>query len=319
VEHLRCLFTPFSLVATLAVAAFHCAAGERAGGMMAGSEPASEGGGGEGEGHHPGRLGILGGSESVCGVGWAGYSSLHERILATGEGGIVSFRPDPWRGYANQLLGISSAFAVALLTDRAFFIDDGGSFSRIFHSPHIRWQEVGAARLAAQRRRSSTGIRSMGSSTGEEEAREGGIEGSLDGLDDGIFVWDDLKDCDAEASISETADAWDLSEMLGSFDQVEISTNILWWPNLFRNPLYSDLVSSWGMRSTDDFFSCAMSYLLVPAEALDGALEPLRAAMSRSSFTVGIQLRLNHETVGCAEAGAEAESHIPPIFATKSF
>ena len=30
----------------------------------------------------------------------------------------LHFKPDPWRGYANQLLGISSALATALLTQR---------------------------------------------------------------------------------------------------------------------------------------------------------------------------------------------------------
>lgn len=281
---LRCACAPCFLVVILAMVAVHCAAAERAGRVGGAS--------GDGAEDDDGRVGIHGGgggSSSVCGIGWAKYASLHERILATGEGDIVSFKPDPWRGYANQLLGISSAFAVALLTERAFFIDDGGSFSRIFRSPHIRWEDAGGARLAAERHRSSTFRASSGLAEEEEDGR--------DGLNEGIFVWDDLKDCDGEASISGTADAWDLSEMLGPFHEVEISTNILWWPHLFRNPLYSGLVSSWGMRSADDFFSCAMSYLLVPTDVLAGALEPLRAAMSRSSWTVGVQMRLNHETV----------------------
>ncbi len=51
----------------------------------------------------------------------------------------IFFRPDPWRGYANQLYGISSAMAIALLLDRALIIDDE-DFARLFYSPFIDWK-----------------------------------------------------------------------------------------------------------------------------------------------------------------------------------
>lgn len=221
------------------------------------------------------------GNASVCGAGWPEYAALHNRIISGGEGRFLAFKPDPWRGYANQLLGISSAFAVALLTDKAFLIDDGedGAYTRLYHSPHIRWDALEAAR----------GAREGGGGGGEEE--------EWDSPRPGVFVWDDLKDCESEHPLAQTADSWDLSEMLGSFSYVEIGTNTLWWPYIFRNPRYHEVISSWGMRSSDDFFSCAMSYLLRPTPALEEALAPLRSRMARVRHTIGIQLRLNRETV----------------------
>ena len=40
------------------------------------------------------------------------------------------FEPDPWRGYANQQLGIVSALALALLSERALLIHGGFWYQR---------------------------------------------------------------------------------------------------------------------------------------------------------------------------------------------
>ena len=79
------------------------------------------------------------GADERCGNGWLEYADLHERII-TGKDAqrYVYFRPDRWRGYSNQLLGISSMFALALVTDRAFMIESS-HFTRMFYSTHIRW------------------------------------------------------------------------------------------------------------------------------------------------------------------------------------
>ena len=47
----------------------------------------------------------------VCGNGWSWYAEMHREMLAGQRNArYLTFKPDPWRGYANQLLGISSGF-----------------------------------------------------------------------------------------------------------------------------------------------------------------------------------------------------------------
>jgi hypothetical protein len=195
----------------------------------------------------------------VCGSGWAEYGVLHREMIAGKRPGkYVTFKPDPWRGYANQLLGISSAFATALLTKRALLIQDD-ELAVHFFSPFISWY---------------SGL----VDTGEEE-----------------MLYDAIKDCDAH-DLWTSLSRIDLEDLFPSHaHNVSISTNILWPSQLFSNPRYRDEVASWGLASRDSFFSCSMSYLLRPTIRLRRALAPLLQSI-RGKYSIGIQLRLNPET-----------------------
>uniref|UniRef100_A0A7S4U7I8 GT23 domain-containing protein n=1 Tax=Guillardia theta TaxID=55529 RepID=A0A7S4U7I8_GUITH len=193
------------------------------------------------------------GADERCGNGWLEYADLHERII-TGKDAqrYVYFRPDRWRGYSNQLLGISSMFALALVTDRAFMIEPS-QFTRMFYSPHIRWN----ASLSH---------------------------------DTEIRYVDDMKDCDANAAL----DALMMADLYSLYPEsvLSISTNVLWWPSLFRNPRLAHRVEQWGLADPDAFFGCAMKYLFHPSKELQQALEPLLEQI-RGKYTVGMHLRLN--------------------------
>jgi len=54
----------------------------------------------------------------VCGNGWSWYAEMHREMLAgQRDARYLTFKPDPWRGYANQLLGISSGFLFTRLME----------------------------------------------------------------------------------------------------------------------------------------------------------------------------------------------------------
>ena len=195
----------------------------------------------------------------VCGRAWPEYVRLHRDMLAgVRPGRFLTFKPDPWRGYANQLLGISSAFAAALLTDRALLLRDD-VLAAHFSSPFIAWR--------ADRALSS-----------EPEA-----------------LFDSIKDCDTQDLW--TSLAWvDLDEMFPrNVSNVSVSTNVLWTPQLFANPRYQSKMETWGLSGLDSFFSCSMSFLLRPTFRLRRALAPLEQQL-RGRYSIGLQLRLNPET-----------------------
>ena len=174
------------------------------------------------------------------------------------SGLYLIFKPDPWRGYANQLLGISSALAVALLTNRALLIHDD-ELAAHFSSPFISWHSQGPAAAADE------------------------------------LLYDAIKDCDAHQLWAELVST-DLQSMFPpSKQRVALSTNILWSPQLFANPRYAQEVASWGLASQDAFFSCAMAYLFRPTLRLRRALAPLQRQV-HGKFSIGLQLRLNPET-----------------------
>jgi hypothetical protein len=188
-----------------------------------------------------------------------------------------------WHGphclQGNQLFGISSAFAVALLTERAFLIDDA-FFARAFYSPHIQWNALATARHSSD----------------TEDTQKTSTPVLAAGLNDVGKKVVSLNDCKAETELEPAAAlSWDLEQVIGPQNFTEINTNVLWWPWLFRNPRYMAKVASWGMRSMDDFFPCAMNYLLQPTDYMKQSLNPLLEKM-HGHMTVGLQMRMNPET-----------------------
>ena len=193
----------------------------------------------------------------VCGDGWPQYAVMHQEMLAGKRAGrFLTFEPDPWRGYANQLLGISSALATALLTQRALLIRDD-ELAAHFASPFIAWRTEGPARAET--------------------------------------LYDAIKDCDAHELWSALVSI-DLEELFPPHvEHASISTNILWAPKLFSNPRYEAEVNGWGLADRDSFFACAMSYLFRPTFRLRRALAPLERRI-QGRYSIGLQLRLNPET-----------------------
>ena len=170
---------------------------------------------------------------SVC-SGWPEYTLFHgEALRGDRLGKYAIFRPDPWRGYANQLYGVASVFAFSLLTERAFLIDDR-DLSRLFHSPRIDW----------------------------DYSRVAGNVSRIDRP----FVLDAMKDCESSSNLTAMLHSESELDYILSHDVIEISTNLLWWPIMFDVARFQGRIGRLDSADGDVFFGCAMKYLLQPQQ-----------------------------------------------------
>lgn len=69
---------------------------------------------------------------------------------------------------------------------------------------------------------------------------------------EGCTATEHLKDCDADHLVA-AASTWDLDSLF-PHAFANVSTNLLWWSQLFQNERYAARVRAWGLADEDAFF-----------------------------------------------------------------
>eukprot|EP00741_Cyanophora_paradoxa_P009693 tig00001600_g9391.t1 len=160
-------------------------------------------------------------------------------------------------GFGDRVLGAASVFLVALLTDRAFFIDwTRPSNASSFLEGYVDWEATPDLQAALRR---EEGYRSVN-------------------LIDSWDIHDRL------------AAAEDLDAFFGAVSFVQ--TNYYLYDALRRNAVYGPRLRALGLgRSSAHAFSCIARYLFRPRPQVAAAARRAAAALDSAPFVLGIQVR----------------------------
>lgn len=228
--------------------------------------------------------------ELHCGNWVKNYSLLHKAIRS-GESSPRYVMANPRYGLADSLVGIGSAFYLALLTDRAFVIDESNEeerFSTMYQTHFVDWmsnlQEIeGLSKYVL------AGVQTDGPEPLEafpfNVFRSGNLS-TLGEADDVIYV----AHCNAGIIVP-----------------------------LFDNPLYKQKLFDMGIRP-ETAFGCMFNFLFNLAPELRGLFTPQINIMQDNTIVkIGIQIRTGDDAMSHQRSDdpsdAEAEAIIAPHFA----
>lgn len=221
--------------------------------------------------------------DALCGNWMSSYAELHRAIRA-GERAPRYVMVDPMSGLSDSLACIGSAFYLALLTDRAFVIDESveaDRFSTMYQSHYIDWKSD-LHEVAHLSNFTIYGLRTIGD--------------PLEGYPFDVFRRGDLK------SLGANADVIYVNRCNGGI-VVPLFDNALYRLQLFRM----------GLRP-ETAYGCMFNFLFdILPTVRDMFAREISIMEDSSSIKIGIQIRTGDETLNHQRLSVEDPSEAEAV------
>jgi len=180
----------------------------------------------------------------------------------------------PNYGLGNRLYGAASALALALVTDRAFFIHDP-FLPGVFRPkmPGIAWEPTESTMTLLK----------------ELVGDESKVHKTVGEWNTTGWRLIHMEHCAEDARERLTRLRTTSAMEMWPEDKLEVRTNTLWFPALVGNPVHARRFAGWGLTNVDAWFGCAMDFLFQLDDHVNAALQPWVSRME-GKFNIGLQV-----------------------------